>query len=159
MGALFTVMATLFFVACGSGVRRLHLRPATTIGGMVTGLSGTGLVLQDNGGANLPVSASRAFTFTRMVTSGGIQSHGLRSHPVRQTCAVTSANRNRQRESNERSVACTANSTTFGVSDLNGTFYIFRRLQIFLRSAGGLFRDDGGQSYGQRRGRRYGRHG
>src|SRR5215831_20631647 len=34
-----------------------------TIGGTVTGLSGTGLVLQDNGGDNLAVSASGPFTF------------------------------------------------------------------------------------------------
>ena len=36
-----------------------------TIGGTVSGLTGTGLVLQDNGGNNLTVSANGSFKFTK----------------------------------------------------------------------------------------------
>ena len=43
--------------------------PATyTVGGTVTGLTGSGLVLQNPGGADLPISASGAFTFANSVT-------------------------------------------------------------------------------------------
>src|ERR1035438_3387884 len=42
-----------------------------TIGGTVTGLSGTGLVLQDNGGDNLTVAKSGAFTFLTSIANGG----------------------------------------------------------------------------------------
>ena len=43
---------------------------AYTIGGTVSGLAGTGLVLQDNGGNNLALSANGAFTFGNSVSSG-----------------------------------------------------------------------------------------
>ncbi len=35
-----------------------------TVGGVVSGLSGTGLVLQNNGGNNLSINANGSFTFT-----------------------------------------------------------------------------------------------
>src|SRR6266853_2077041 len=41
-----------------------------TIGGTVSGLSGTGLVLRNNGGNNLAVSASGTFTFSTPIASG-----------------------------------------------------------------------------------------
>ncbi len=42
-----------------------------TIGGNVSGLTGTGLVLQNNGADNLSVTASGTFTFATAVKSGG----------------------------------------------------------------------------------------
>ncbi len=52
-------MASLPFSACGSGSGGGSTPPPTyTIGGTVFGLSGTGLVLQNNGSNNLSVSAS-----------------------------------------------------------------------------------------------------
>src|ERR1700690_2791390 len=58
----------LLMVGCGGGG---DSGPHTyTIGGTVTGLSGPGLVLQNGGGDDLPISASGAFTFaTRMPSS------------------------------------------------------------------------------------------
>ena len=41
-----------------------------TVGGNVTGLTGTGLVLQDNGGNNLSIPASGGFTFSNAIASG-----------------------------------------------------------------------------------------
>jgi len=43
--------------------------PPYTIGGTVSGLLGTGLVLQDNGGNNLSVSANGSFTFTTAIAT------------------------------------------------------------------------------------------
>ena len=51
--------------------RRIRQAPAFTIGGTVTGLTGTGLVLQDNGGDNLLAIASGPFVFPTAVTGGG----------------------------------------------------------------------------------------
>ena len=41
-----------------------------TIGGTIAGLSGTGLVLQDNGGDNLAISANGSFAFATPIASG-----------------------------------------------------------------------------------------
>jgi len=41
-----------------------------TVGGTVTGLTGTGLVLQDNGGDNLAITGNGAFTFKTAVAQG-----------------------------------------------------------------------------------------
>src|SRR5512135_1464242 len=46
-------------------------KPGTfTVGGSVTGLTGTGLVLQDNGGDDLSVSAAGSFTFKTALADG-----------------------------------------------------------------------------------------
>jgi len=92
---------------------------------MVTGLSGTGLVLQDNGGANLPVSADGPFTFTTDVTSGGAYKVTVLTQPSSpaQTCAVTGGSGTASANVTSVQVACTA-SNEFGVSSLKGT-YVF----------------------------------
>lgn len=41
-----------------------------SVGGTVTGLAGSGLVLQNNGASDLPISSDGVFTFTGMLTSG-----------------------------------------------------------------------------------------
>src|SRR5260370_29397967 len=40
-----------------------------TVGGTVTGLTGTGLVLQNNGGDHLPITAGGAFTFKTTIAA------------------------------------------------------------------------------------------
>ena len=57
------------------------------IGGTVSGLSGT-VVLQDNGGDDLSVSASGAFTFGTGLTSGSAYSVTVKTNPAGQTCSV-----------------------------------------------------------------------
>ena len=61
-----------------------------TIGGTVTGLTGTGLVLQDNGGDNLTISKSGPFVFPTSVTSGGAYAVTVATQPTNpaQSCAV-----------------------------------------------------------------------
>jgi hypothetical protein len=62
-----------------------------TIGGTVSGLSGTGLVLQDNGGNNLSVTANGSFTFSTAVASAGAYDVTVLMQPSNpaQTCEVT----------------------------------------------------------------------
>lgn len=61
------------------------------VAGMVSGLSGTGLVLQDNLGDNLSVAADGAFTFPEKVADGGAYSVTVLAQPSSpsQTCTVT----------------------------------------------------------------------
>ncbi len=65
--------------------------PTLTVGGSVVGLDGTGLVLQDNGGNNLTVSANGSFTFTNLIASGGSYNVTVLTQPTSpaQTCTVT----------------------------------------------------------------------
>ena len=61
-----------------------------TIGGTVTGLAGTGLVLQDNSGDDLPISADGMFTFATPVASGDSYDVTVKTQPGMpwQTCTV-----------------------------------------------------------------------
>ena len=62
-----------------------------TVGGTVTGLAGSGLVLRNNGGDDLPVSANGSFTFATPLASGASYSVTIFTQPTSpaQTCAVT----------------------------------------------------------------------
>jgi Galactose binding lectin domain len=62
-----------------------------TIGGTVSGLDGTGLVLENNGGDDLPVSSNGAFTFLTPVVSGAPYAVTVSTQPSSptQNCVVT----------------------------------------------------------------------
>jgi hypothetical protein len=71
------VMAPFSFPACGGGSTTTPPPTTYSIEGMVSNLSGTGLVLQDNGGNNLPIIANGPFAFTAAVTRWWyLQCHG-----------------------------------------------------------------------------------
>jgi len=61
----------------------------STVGGTVSGLTGTGLVLQDNGGSNLSVKANGAFTFSKSVASDAAYNVTILTQPKAQVCAVS----------------------------------------------------------------------
>jgi len=73
--------------ACGGGTGS----STYTIGGTVAGLTGSGLVLADNGGNNLPVSANGAFTFTTALAGGTGYAVTVQTQPSGQTCSVSNA--------------------------------------------------------------------
>jgi Putative esterase len=58
-----------------------------TIGGTVSGLSGTA-VLQNNGGNDLNVSSNGSVTFTTPLTTGSAYGVTVRTNPAGQTCTV-----------------------------------------------------------------------
>ena len=64
--------------------------PAQTysVGGSVSGLSGT-VVLQNNGGNDLSVSANGSFAFSTQLASGAAYAVTVKSSPSGQTCAVS----------------------------------------------------------------------
>jgi hypothetical protein len=90
-----------------------------TIGGTVTGLSGSGLVLQDNGADNLTITASGPFVFPTGVTSGGAYVVSVASQPTNpaQSCAVTGGSGNATANVSTVTVTCTtaAVNATVGV--------------------------------------------
>jgi subtilisin-like proprotein convertase family protein len=65
--------------------------PSFTVGGDVSGLVGTGLILQNNGASNLAISANGAFTFGTAIVSGAGFNVTVLAQPTSptQTCAVT----------------------------------------------------------------------
>ncbi len=63
--------------------------PAFTVGGTVTGLTGTGLILQNNGGDNRSISANGAFTFTNPLATGASYNVSVLTQPSGQSCAVS----------------------------------------------------------------------
>jgi len=89
----FVLLGTLVFTGCGGGTGTITTPPPPTytVGGSVSGLSGTGLVLQNNGGGNLSVNANGTFTFATPVTSGSPYKVAVFTQPSNpsQMCAVT----------------------------------------------------------------------
>ncbi len=59
-----------------------------SVGGSVSGLAGT-VVLQDNGGDNLAVSANGPFTFATALASGAAYAVTVKTNPTGQTCTVS----------------------------------------------------------------------
>ena len=100
--------------------------PATySVGGTVSGLSGT-VVLQDNGGNDLSVSASGPFTFSTGLAAGSAYNVTVKTSPAGQTCSVANGS-GTIGSANVTNVAvtCAAAPTTYSVggtvSGLSGT--------------------------------------
>jgi len=98
-----------------------------TVGGTITGLTGTGLVLQDNAGDNLTVAAgATTFAFATPVASGSPYAVTVLAQPTApaQTCTVASGT-GTVGAADVTSVAITCTTKTFAVggtiSGLTGT--------------------------------------
>ena len=77
--------------ACGSGGGTTTA--SYTISGTISGLSGSGLVLQNNGGNNQSVSASAtSFSFTTAIASGSTYSVSVLTQPSSPSQSCTIAN-------------------------------------------------------------------
>ena len=101
-----------------------NLPPATyTIGGTVSGLTGAGLILQDNGGNNLPVSANGSFTFSNSVASGAAYSVTVLTQPTGQSCTVSNGSGTARANVTNVQVSCSNANYTIGgtVAGLTGT--------------------------------------
>jgi hypothetical protein len=73
-----------------------HLTSTYTVGGTVTGLSGSGLVLEDNGSDDLTVAANGTYTFATPLMSGANYAVTVKTQPTTpaQTCTVSNASGN-----------------------------------------------------------------
>jgi 6-phosphogluconolactonase (cycloisomerase 2 family) len=106
--------------ACGGGGGGASVMPPPqtyTIGGSVAGLTGSGLVLQDNAGDNLDVMANAtSFTFATKVASGAAYAVTVMTQPSNpaETCTVSSGTGN-VNASDVTTVSVTCSSTAFTV--------------------------------------------
>jgi 6-phosphogluconolactonase (cycloisomerase 2 family) len=83
-----------------------------TVGGAVSGLTGTGLVLQNNGADNLAVSANGAITFAMPSTVGDPYSVTVLTQPSGQICTVTNGSGTVQGNVANVAVTCVATNYT-----------------------------------------------
>ena len=76
----------------GVAVSCIGPTPRYTIGGTVSSLAGTGLLLRNNGADDLPISANGAFTFSTPLPTGAGYAVTVAGQPgaPSQTCAVSS---------------------------------------------------------------------
>jgi alpha-tubulin suppressor-like RCC1 family protein len=107
-----------------------------TIGGTVSGLSGSGLVLQNNSGNNLAISANGSFTFTTPVASGSPYSVTVLTQPSSpsQNCVVAGGGG-----------TASANITGIQVNCTTATFPISGTI-TGLTGAGLVLQDNGGDN-------------
>lgn len=109
-----------------------------TIGGTVTGLTGSGLVLQDNGADNLTVAKSGPFVFPTGISSGGAYAVTVATQPTNppQSCAVSGGTGNATANVSSVSITCVtaASNAKVGVT-VSG-----------LTGAGLVLQDNGGDS-------------
>jgi 6-phosphogluconolactonase (cycloisomerase 2 family) len=113
--------------------------PATyTIGGTVSGLTGGGLTLQDNGGNSLQVAAgATTFVFSTAVAAGGAYAVTVSAQPTSpaQTCTVTGGSGTVAASNvSNISVACVTGAVTVG-GTVSG-----------LTAAGLVLKDNGGDN-------------
>ncbi len=131
---LLMTTAILTMVACSDeesakpAAKRPTPKPATdfNVGGSVSGLSGSGLVLQINGANDLQVNADGKFNFNKRLSKGNAYAVTVKtspSTPVKQTCAVNQGSGTITGAIvNNVAVICTTNSFAVGgkVSGLSG---------------------------------------
>ena len=113
----------LALAACGSGSASA---PTYSVGGTVSGLAGSGLVLSDGSGDHKAVSASGFFTIETAVAPGAAYSVSVMTQPQNplQTCVVHNGNGIMgSAPITNVSVTCTTNTLTVGgvVSGLAGS--------------------------------------
>jgi 6-phosphogluconolactonase len=114
-------LAILVLTSCGGGGGS----PApVTIGGTVSGLAGSGLVLADNGRTHLTVSGNGSFTFATKIPAGSAYSVSVLTQPTNpsQTCVATNGSGHAGSSNiTNISVTCTTNrytvsGTVFGLA-------------------------------------------
>ena len=76
--------------ACGDGGNGDPPAPTYAVGGTASGLAGE-LVLQNNGGDNLALSANGAYTFATTLAAGSAYNVTVLTQPAGQTCTVSNA--------------------------------------------------------------------
>src|ERR1700723_1392735 len=135
-GLLFTIMLSAILSGCSGTPASVG---SFSIGGTVSGLPGTGLVLQDNGGDNLAVSANGAFTFATSVGNGKAFSVTVLTQPTNpvETCTVTGGSGTATSNVNTVQVSCAGGSGPGGNFTIGGT--------VFSLSGSGLGLQDNGR--------------
>ena len=138
--ALLVVVSSACLAACGGGA-------TYTIGGTVSGLVGSGLVLRNNGGDDLVVSASGTFKFATALASGAAYSVSVSTQPGNpaQNCVVTNGS-GTVASSNIGSVLVSC-ATQFSAATVNGAYLDAGYTAIGDRGALGSLSYDGAGNY------------
>jgi hypothetical protein len=108
-----------------------------TVGGTVTGLAGSGLVLQNNAGGDIAVNANGGFAFAKSETTGAAYAITVKTQPTNawQSCTVTSGT----------GVVAAANVTTPAVVCTSNP-YTIRGSITGLSGAGAKLQNNGGDT-------------
>ena len=90
---------------------------AYTIGGTVTGLVGTGLILENSDNEQLPITANGEFTFVNPVPTGYVYTVTIFAQPTgpAQTCVITTGTGSGTATATVTSVAVTCPAITYSV--------------------------------------------
>lgn len=121
---------SVVLTACGGGGGSTSA-PTFTIGGTVSGLAGTGLVLQNNGSDDLVITANEGFTFSTALNDLSTYSVTVSTEPSTpsQTCLVSNPTDTLAGANiTNVSITCTTNTYTVGgtVSGLSGSGLILQ---------------------------------
>lgn len=141
---LASAVAAMVLVACGGGGSNsptptptpTPTPPATySVGGTASGLSGSGLVLQDNAGDDLAVSANGAFAFSSPLTAGSAYQVSVKSQPgsPAQVCSVVEGS----------GTVATASVTSVVVTCTNSAAYTIGGTVSGLTGIGLVLQDSG----------------
>lgn len=132
-----------WLTACGGGGGGGGAAPITppaqsyTIGGTVTGLTASGLVLLNNGGDNLTVAANATtFTFATKVAANGAYAVTVMTQPTNETCTVTGGS-GTVASSNVTSVSIACTSTNIPTFTVGGTITGYTGAGLVLQNNGG----------------------
>src|SRR5262249_11294366 len=110
------LLAGIALAGCGGGSSSSGGTSASafTVGGALSGLSGTRPALQNNGGANVPIAANGAFTFPAAVVAGGAYSISVYSQPdsPAQSCVVANGSGTAAANVTNVTVTCAPKTTT-----------------------------------------------
>jgi len=111
-----------------------------TIGGTVTGLTGTGLILQDNGGDDLTISANGSFTFKTAIVANKpyLVTVSVPPGTPPQTCTVAAGSGTATANVTTVVVTCTTGTQAIGVTvaGLTGTGLVLQNGTEFLTITG-----------------------
>ena len=121
----------------GSGAGPAATTPSGpfTIGGTVIGLTGTGLVIQDNGGDNLAISANGVFAFKTPIVAGGGYSVTILTQPSNQPLPCSVSNPTGTATANVTNVQVTCGNTFTVSGSVSG-----------LQGSGLVLQDNGGDN-------------
>jgi hypothetical protein len=143
---LVSLVATSLLLAACSGVKPSSLGSGTgstatpTVGGTVTGLTGTGLVLQNNSGDDLIITANGAFKFKTALVSGKAYNVSVVTPPSSpaQTCTVTAGSGIATGNVTSVVVTCTTGTVAIGVTvaGLTGVGLVLQNGTDFLTITG-----------------------
>src|SRR5258706_14787411 len=87
-----------------------------TIGGTVTGQTGTGLILQDNGGDNLTITGNTTFTFKTAIANGQPYNVAVFASPTGpvQTCTVSNGAGTANANVTNVAITCSTGTVSIG---------------------------------------------